>query len=646
MLQYCVYLVYRAAVFILGSFPLPALFALGQFGGAIAWVILPQYRALAFRNTRIAFAGEISERNSRRLVLRHFQRLGANLLCSIKFAQLPPSRILERVQVENLHHITDGLAARKPLVLLLSHIGPWELCAQILPLFTGEHRRATVYQRLRNRYIDAHVRQARARFQVEMLDRSEGFAKALQVLRGGGIVGILGDQHAGDSGLWTPFFGRIASTTPLPALLARRTGALIVAVAVHTDGWARWRVIAESPITVEHESVESLTARGNETLERQVRRASEDWFWVHDRWKTPRPNFLLSRYKRGVFVPAGTPLKPFRILIRSANWLGDAVMSVPAVRAIKAGRPDAHVTIAVPHKIAPVWKIVPEVDDVVELPRKSIVDAARRLRRQEYFDVAVLFPNSFRSALEVFLAGVPRRVGFVGHGRRFLLNQISSATRTRGIVHQTIRYLELASTIGAPIRQEFLAPRAINRERRPLKFALCPGAEYGPAKRWLPERFAEVALQIVAEFPVQWILFGTEKDAAVGAQVASAMSDAVQNRIGQTDLAQLIAELRDCDLLLSNDTGTMHLAALLRVPVVAIFGSTEPGKTMPLGKGHRVIRHHVECSPCFLRECPLDFRCMHAVTSAEVVGVIRRMITPPAEGRAPPRPNLVPSARA
>src|SRR5204863_2555919 len=139
---------------------------------------------------------------------------------------------------------------------------------------------------------------------------------------------------------------------------------------------------------------------------------------------------------------------------------------------------------------------------------------------------------------------------------------------------------------------------------------LCPGAEYGPAKQW--PRFAEVAQEIAGRFPVQWILFGTATDVPIGAKIAEALGDKCVNRIGQTTLEQLIDELRGCRLLLTNDTGTMHLAALLGVPTVAIFGSTEPKLTGPIGHGHLILRRQVECSPCFLRDCPIDFRCMKA----------------------------------
>ena len=359
-------------------------------------------------------------------------------------------------------------------------------------------------------------------------------------------------------------------------------------------------------------------------MEEQVRRVPEDWFWVHNRWKTPRPNFLLAKYKRGVFLPDGIELKPFRILIRSSNWLGDAVMSVPAVRAIKSGRPDTHVSIAVPEKLAALWKIVPEVDEVIALPSKSVVAAARLFCRRPPFDVAILFPNSLRSALEVFLAGIPRRVGWRGHWRRWLINQSPRESIPLGIVHQTYKYLELATTLGAVVRAQFPAANSVTDRREQFRFGLCPGAEYGPAKQW--PHFAEVAQEIAARFPVHWVLFGTAGDGAIGAKITAMLGDKCVNRIGQTTLEQLINELRDCDLLLTNDTGTMHLANLLRVPTVSIFGSTEPQRTGPLGQGHRIFRHHVECSPCFLRECPLDFRCMAAVTSAEVITGIEQMM--------------------
>jgi len=631
MFDFVVYLLYRAGSAVVAALPLPFLFGFGQFLGVCAWMFSGKYRRLATRNLEIAFANEKSPRELRQLVRRHFRRLGANLLCSAKLTQMPPEKILERVEVENIESMAREFRAGVPVVLILSHLGTWEVFAQLMPKFVGFVRGASVYQGLGNRFIDEHVRRTRSQTGLELFDRHDGFEPVIDLLRSGGGVGVLSDQHAGDHGVWTPFFGRLASTSPLPALLAKRTRAALIAAGVYTTGRARWRMVFTERFDQAGASVAVLTSKINQVIEQQIRRAPEDWFWVHNRWKTPEPNFLLAHYKRGIYLPpqiSARDLKPFRILVRSSNWLGDAVMSVPAVRAIKGGRPDVHVTIAAPDKIAPMWKLIPEVDAIIPLPEGSLLPVVRLLRQQMPFDVAILFPNSLRVALESWLSGIPRRVGYRGHWRSWLVNQIVREPRKPGPPeHHSLHFLRIARECGAETSNiEASNPNQTSNIKHQTLIGLCPGAEYGPAKRWLPERFAEAAAKITAQSSAQWILFGTKKDAAIGEQIAATIGDHCVNRIGQTTLDQLIDELRQCSLLLTNDTGTMHLATLLGVPVVAVFGSTEPRLTGPLGNGHTILRHHVECSPCFLRECPIDFRCMKAVSADEVAGAVLSML--------------------
>ena len=639
MFDFVVYLLYRIGLAIVAALPLPVLFAFGQFLGVCACMFSGKYRRLATRNLEIAFANEKSACELRQLVRRHFRRLGANLLCSAKLTQMLPEKILEHVEVENIEAMAREFRAGVPVVLVLSHLGTWEVFAQLMPKFVGFVRNASVYQGLGNPFIDEHVRRTRSQTGLELFDRHDGFDPVIELLRSGGGVGVLSDQHAGDHGVWTPFFGRLASTSPLPALLAKRTRAALIAAGVYTTGRARWRMVFTERFDQTGASVAVLTSKINQVIEQQIRRAPEDWFWVHNRWKTPQPNFLLAHYKRGIYLPPGISardLKPFRIVIRSSNWLGDAVMSVPAVRAIKKGRPDVHVTIAAADKIAPMWKLIPEVDAIIPFANGSLFSVVRLLRQQSPFDVAILFPNSLRAALETWLSGIPRRVGYRGHWRSWLVNQIVREPRKPGPPeHHSLRFLRIARECGAePSESQWalLTPHARGSDQlstlnpQALKIGLCPGAEYGPAKRWLPERFAEAAVKITAQSSAQWILFGTKNDVAIGEQIAAAIEDRCVNRIGKTTLDQLIDELRQCRLLLTNDTGTMHLAALLGVPVVAVFGSTEPRLTGPLGNGHTILRHHVECSPCFLRECPIDFRCMNAVSADEVAGAVLAML--------------------
>jgi lipopolysaccharide heptosyltransferase II len=633
MFDFVVYVLYRAGAALVAALPLPFLFAFGELLGVCACIFSGKYRRLATRNLEIAFANEKSPRELRQLVRRHFRRLGANLLCSAKLTQMPPDKILERVEVENTESMAREFRAGVPVVLVLSHLGTWEVFAQLMPKFFGFVRGASVYQGLGNRFIDKHVRRTRSQTGLELFNRHDGFEPVIELLRSGGGVGVLSDQHAGDHGVWTPFFGRLASTSPLPALLAKRTRAALIAAGVYTTGRARWRMVFTERFDETGASVAVLTSKINQVIEQQIRPAPEDWFWVHNRWKTPEPNFLLAHYKRGIYLPPGTSprdLKPFRILIRSSNWLGDAVMSVPAVRAIKNGRPDVHVTIAAPDKIAAIWKLIPEVDATIALPEGPLLQVVRLLRQQMPFDVAILFPNSLRVALESWLSRIPRRLGYRGHWRSWLVNQIVREPRKPAPrEHHSLRFLRIAADCGAETAKiELSNPnQTSNLKPQTLMIGLCPGAEYGPAKRWLPERFAEAAAKITAQSSAQWILFGTKNDAAIGKQIAASIGDHCVNRIGQTTLDQLIDELRQCRLVLTNDTGTMHLAALLGVPVVAIFGSTEPRLTGPLGNGHVVFRHHVECSPCFLRECPIDFRCMKAVTAEEIADAVLEMLT-------------------
>ena len=327
-----------------------------------------------------------------------------------------------------------------------------------------------------------------------------------------------------------------------------------------------------------------------------------------------------------------------RVVIRSSNWLGDAVMSVPAVRALKRSNPGAHVAVLTPEKLADVWRLVAEVDEVIAFPSSSGVFRVAKLIRGRGFTDGVIFPNSLRTGLEMWLARIPRRIGYAGHRRRWLLAEVFSETKDVPANapgrHQVHHYLRLAEFLGAQAEPDrsFGFPDAAAKEVRApgttARITVCAGAEYGPAKRWLPERFAEVVRDVSSAATCRWQLVGVAKDRDVAAEIATHCENPVnvENLCGETTLAQLIAILRESDALLTNDTGTMHLATLLGVPAVAIFGSTEPALTGPLGAGHVVVRKRAECSPCFLRECPIDFRCMKEVESAVVADALREVL--------------------
>lgn len=632
------YCAYRLAIWLLSCIPLSFAFRLGQGLGFLTWLVLSGYRRLADRNVKIALGDAVTRDDRTRIVRRHFQNLGANLLSIPALARLSETALHAHVEFSNVSKILQLYNQGHGGILLLSHIGNWEMLAQISALLPTI-RAAAIYQALGNPLIDRHVRSTREARGVRLFSRSDGFDAPTQFVRSGGLLGVLADQHAGDKGVWTPFFGRIASTSPLIAILAQRTKAPILPVALQTIGCARWRLIVDDPIEPGISSPAELTACVNQVLEKQILRKPEDWFWVHNRWKTPRPAFLLRHYRRGTYVASGQPdgtLKPFRILVRSSNWLGDAVMSTPAIQAIKQGRPDAQVTILCKAKLADFWRTVPWVDDILSIPdHESLLAIAARLRKSPSFDVGIVLPNSLRTGLELLLAGIPRRVGYAGHHRAWTLNQvIPEHLGTLRAEHHVNHYLNLASHIGADINEVQFGIAASSDTSRfhsvdqgILRIGLCPGAEYGSAKRWPLEHFAATASEVSKRRSCQWIIFGTAKEASLGEDLCKSISGQAINLVGKTSLAQLIDELRGCRALLTNDTGTMHLAAFLGIPVVAVFGSTEPRLTGPLGSGHMILHHQVECSPCFLRVCPLDFRCMKSIEVDEAVEAVLRTLS-------------------
>ena len=628
--QWCVYAVFRVFEAVLRLLPLRLVFTLGEWGGLLAWTAAPSYRRLVRDNLRIAFGREMDERARRRLARQHFQRLGANLLSSLKVPTMPLAKIEEVVTLEGLEHVEKGIRDDIGFIYAICHMGNWEVLAQ-MPKICPTGKPGSLFQPLGNPFLNAHIARLRSRFGFRLFDRNDGFHATVQFLRDGGGLGVLVDQHAGDGGVWCPLFGRLASTTNLGALLTLRTGGPVLPLGILTTGRARWKIVVAPPVPGRRKQIGQLTAQLNAELEKLIRLSPSDWFWVHNRWKTPRPNFLLAQYKRGVEYPTGmTPadLQPFEILVRAPNWLGDACMALPAVRALKYGRPDARITVLTPAKLADFWRAVPEVDEVIGKDAEGSSDGIFAVRRKikatgRRYEAAVLLVESPRSAFEVAGCGIPRLAGYRGRWRKRLLHQIVPLPKPGPLRHHVHHFLAIAGHGGADVDDPRLhRPLRDRGDRAPaaprLRLGLCAGAEYGPAKRWPAARFAAAASAVSAAATAEWTLVGAPSDAPLGAELAALLGATPhRNLVGQTTLAQLMDELSALDLLLTNDTGTMHLAAALGVPVVAIFGSTEPAWTGPSGAGHTILRHHVPCSPCFQRECPLKqgrYRCFDAIT--------------------------------
>jgi heptosyltransferase-2 len=308
-----------------------------------------------------------------------------------------------------------------------------------------------------------------------------------------------------------------------------------------------------------------------------------------------------------------------KIILRATNWIGDAVMSLPAIRAVRAQFPEAHLSVLARPWVADLYSREGCINRVIRYPGRRL--GFIRQLRAERFDCAILLQNAFEAAVVARLAGIPRRIGYNRDGRGWLLTDAVPVPLPGEIPrHERFYYLELLRRAGitAALPESDTIRLTGWEAERGETIGISPGAAYGKAKRWLPERFAEAALRLGGPVAV----FGSSAERALCETVAErirAGGGAVRNYAGQTTLAEFIEAAAACRLFLTNDSGAMHIASALGVPTVAIFGATDHTTTGPTGPLADVVRQPVECSPCLLRECPIDHRCMTGVTVDRVV---------------------------
>ena len=309
--------------------------------------------------------------------------------------------------------------------------------------------------------------------------------------------------------------------------------------------------------------------------------------------------------------------------MRAPNWIGDVCLSLPALRDLRRNFPAARIEVMARPWVADLYAAVREVDAVrVTAGWRRDAHALRGS-----FDVAVVLPNSFGSALPAWLAAVPERWGYATDGRARLLTRaprVPAAVRGRSQVYYYRAMLagaglrvSAAPEVSLPCPGEWSAAAERLIGTGPAWIGINPGASYGTAKRWLPERFAAVG-DALARRGARVVLLGGASERATADAIAGQMLAPAENLCGRTTLPELVGVLGRLRVLVTNDSGPMHLAAALGVPVVAVFGPTDWRETHPVGQSHRVVRESVHCSPCRLRECPIDHRCMRRVGADRV----------------------------
>ncbi|HLF86655.1 MAG TPA: lipopolysaccharide heptosyltransferase II [Nitrospiria bacterium] len=334
-----------------------------------------------------------------------------------------------------------------------------------------------------------------------------------------------------------------------------------------------------------------------------------------------------------------------KILIRGVNWIGDAVLTTPALSAIRKEFPGATIHLLAKRPVAELLGKDPGIDNIMvydihgrhqgPLGRIKLIEEIKN----ESFDMAILLQNAFEAALIAFLSAIPIRYGYNTDGRGSLLNLPVPCTKETLGLHQVYYYLNLVRSISSreyrsePLlritaEEEAWADKLLNRSGcigRPI-IGINPGSTYGSAKRWPIERFAMLSDILIEQHSSRVIIFGGPGEKELGAQIAGLMKEAPLDLSGETSIRELMALIKRCDLFITNDSGPMHIAAAFGVPVVAIFGPTDHQTTSPFGDGHMIIRKEIQCAPCLLRECPTEHECMKSIMVDDVLDASEKQI--------------------
>jgi lauroyl/myristoyl acyltransferase/ADP-heptose:LPS heptosyltransferase len=600
---------------LLAMTPEAVLRVLAAAGGELILWLAPRRRRLLRSNLHHAFPGKprawrraIARESSRRLVETAMLSLAAPFLSEARIrsiASLGPST----------EALARDLARRpRPVVLATLHLALWEsqtwlklLSPVPLPEF------GIIFRPLDSASTDAFVKRSRERFGMRLLSRREGFAQALGILRGNGCVGVLFDQNAGDQGALTFLFGRVCSSTELPGVLAAKFGAELRTFYPRRTGF--WRVVFESNPVPSGGTAAGATLALNRWFEAAM--ADEElcasWLWAHDRWRNqdvPERRLRLEAKRnllgqdlgaRGLAVaPRNT-----RVWIRLPNWLGDVTLAMPLIRAVRVSRLDAEITLLCKASFVPLIEALGVADRVRALPSRGPRYFEQFMRlRASYPDVWILLTNSVRGDLEARIAGCPQRFGIVkpGGSRPLLSHAYLPPTgydeenhHLLGLWEDFLRHFGLDAPLDrSPFPAALLSTLPVRTDlglgksgRRPI--GLITGSENTPSKRWPVEHWRSLIGAIPGE---RFILFGTPGDAAITAQVAAGIDEGrVVNMAGATSLAGFASALTGCRLLVSNDTGGMHLANAFGIPVVALFGPTNPIRTGPVFDApHRILQ--------------------------------------------------------
>jgi heptosyltransferase-2 len=531
----------------------------------------------------------------------------AMLLLALPF--LSHRNLLERVRLPKMirEKYREFLEQEKPAILLTPHFSLFEYITMVPSLFECQGIvSAAIFRPLNNPKLNAWIQESRERHGVRLLSRNEGFSQAQNLLSQKAVLGILPDQNAGASGILNTFFGRVCSTTQLPALLAKRHQA--ETYILHARRTRFWHATIE--IHKLQAAPNELPQASNDWLEEKLRMdpdACRDWLWLHDRWRANHfPTARFRIYQKRVNFPTGRPPGKYRLWIRMSNWLGDVVMSLPLIAALRQCRPDIEITLLSQPAYIPLFELFGTADSYIPVPSKRTPRYFQYFQnlRLEYPDTHLLLTNSTRGDLEARHIRAPQRYGLVlpGKPRPFLTHHYTPPedvfTQLKTL-HQTRLWEQMLRHFGLEIPVDTSPLELPGIQRLPNKTGIIAGSSNNAVKCWPVDYWVTFLREYTAANPGTEVhLYGTQKDRSTTAEIAACLGNPdVYDHAGQTNLSGLAKELASCSHVIGNDTGGMHLANAVGTPVTLIYGPTNPLVTGPISSAPAKILQPPGCPP-------------------------------------------------
>lgn len=577
----------------------------------LLWVCLPRRCRASMRDLHHAFP-EKTEAWRRQVLqksLARFFEMGLFCPVSAYFSDQRLDRVME-CTLETMECLkrygVGGKKHGKPVVLLIPHVTMSEamiLIPRKIPELPPIHG---IFRPLNQPSLNEWVNVQRERYGVNMISRRSGYNEAMAALRRGECVGVLFDQNASSKGTTITFMERVVSATSLPGLMAHRFKADALLLLPERIGFWKVRLTAQ-PIPLGASPAEMIIhAHGQ--LENYLRRdadAAADWFWLHYRWKhcsRPYKRFRLPEKRNEIQLSnqmQGHPSTPrkTRLWVRLPNWLGDVVMALPILRAIRKGRPDFECTLIGKAAFEPLVHLLGVADHFIPLPERGrgYFRSFYKMRKQ-YPDTYLLLTHSFRADLEAFLSLCPQRFGIQrpGKWRPLLTNPYKLSKefdQTR--MHQTGVWEKMARFYGLREVPDYSPVRRAHIKKCPTRVGLICGSENSPEKRWPISNWRALIRGLLDANPKpEIVLYGTSGDRSITGPVGEGFDKSrVRNLSGKTNLAEFCDEISACAVVCCNDTGGMHLANMLGTELVALFGPTNPLRTGPVfSTGHTVLK--------------------------------------------------------